>query len=570
LASNKDVDHPEDNVKTVLTAALAGIGALAMTIAAPTQQAQALPNNICTIDGTVCSGSGTVTLTPDEFAFFYGEAWKNRNVTRWGLVGRERPLKSYGSSPAAWHANPEVPTGGGHKTRELHGLAVAKNGYFSASGWTWRENNPWAVGSATNLVQQWEAQGKIVLPNQPPGTVPQLGQDMLEVLYNPYDSEFANPDYLLDMLFLGGLRTKTIGEIAWYTDGRQTVAYNNRIYYRLVAKIYTPLQVTYARIEPTCNLSPFAIVAPGATVDISAAVTSMNCRAPSGSPLHIRWDPFAQNASFGRLGVRADGSGLTYRAFYTLDEYDPSSPATDGRKDTFAARLISDDQSIDVNIPIEAHITNRPQCTDRPVATVKRGTSIVIPLSQLCTDTDAILWGETLEFDQTHAPGGTGRIEFLTNPPAIRYTPPATYTGPDQFTIRAKDALGSLSKPATLKFTIVHPELICANLTKPSLPPVHHYENWVPVDVSINCALENGAPTMGTPITFQIGQPSHGTLSNVNPAAGTFTYLATDPNAHPFDAVRVIATWADKSYAGYYRLAANCGVRACDPPPPTE
>jgi hypothetical protein len=459
-------------IRLALTAAVAGIGALAVTVAGPAPKAQAEPTLFCTTDGTICSGSGSVTLTSTEFKHFFGESWKYRNVTRWGLIGRERPPKSYGSSAAVWRSNPQAPTGGGHKTREQGGLSVAKSGYFTASGWQWRENNLGAVASAGNLVQQWENQGKIILPGLAPGQVPAAGQDLIEVLYNPYDSEFSDPDYLVDTLLLGGLRTKPVGELAWYTNG--VVNHNNRIWYRLVARLYTPLQVTYARVEQTCNLSPFAIVAPGATVDISATATGMNCRAPSGSPMHLRWDPFAQNASFGRLGTRPDGEGLTYRALYNVDEYDPTSPTTDGRKDTFAARLVSDDLTINVNIPIEAHITNRPQCTDSTPATIKRGApSIVIPLGAICTDADTTLWGETISLDQTQTPGSVGRVEFLTNPPAIRYTPTDDYVGPDQITIRAKAALGSTSKPAPPQWVPPSPTKSVARHTAPCPMSTH-------------------------------------------------------------------------------------------------
>lgn len=381
---------------------------------------------------------------------------------------------------------------------------------------------------------------------------------MVEVLYNPYDAEFSDPDYLLDMLFLGGLRTKTIGELSWTLPAPQTVVYNNRSYRRIVAKIYTPLEVTYARIEQNCNLQPFGIVAPGTTLDISTAVTGMNCRAPSGSPMTIQWDPWGTAApAYGTTGTRQDGTGLTYQAHYTVDKYDPNSAVTDGRKDVFVGRLISADQTINVRIPIEVHITHRPQCTTPAAKTVKRGSSIFVPLSSLCTDVDTQQWGEALEFDASSGAASHGEVVFTTD--GFRYTPDNGYTGPEQLTLRVKDKLGAVSKPVTVTFDVVHPGIVC-----PSLSDTHEYENWVTVGVDLDCFLENGAPTLGVPFSFEIGDPRYGSVSNVDPAAGTFTYLSDDPNAHPFDAVPVTMRWGSKTLNSVYNLHANCGIRACE------
>ena len=201
------------------------------------------------------------------------------------------------------------------------------------------------------------------------------------------------------------------------------------------------------------------------------------------------------------------------------------------------------DNSFSTLIPINIFIADKPTCNGPAVAptgnnSVDRGSSLFIPISDLCSTT-GLLTGTQLQLTAdrltaTEAQPQHGTLSYTDSGghPGLRYTPAVDYTGPEDITIEAADILNGHSDPATVHIDVRDPAPVCGAATA-----VQDGNSDGGIPVQLHCSLPNSVPGLGKPTTYTIQNSGalcadgiglvepHGCLYTVDANAGTFNFV---------------------------------------------
>lgn len=240
--------------------------------------------------------------------------------------------------------------------------------------------------------------------------------------------------------------------------------------------------------------------------------TSLIQMAPGvlGNDLDLEGDPLSavllSAPTHGTLLLQTNGS-FTYQ---------PAANHSGG--DSFTYRTVAgglESEPTTVNLTVHP-VNDAPMATPQAVSTAE-DTAVIVTLSG--TDPD----GDSLSYFVVDAPQhGT----LTGTPPALTFTPATDYSGPDQFTFRAKDGTAE-SAPATVSLTI----------TPVNDPPVPESDSYTATEdqvlvVPAPGVLGNDLEREGEPLTATLyAAPAHGTVALA--ADGSFTYTPQPNYAGP-------------------------------------